>query len=506
MHVIADNNFHCLPQLLQVAKGELRIPNFPPRNRELHGKRFGQHEPGQTRFPPRDRPTPATPSDEEIEEDGRPLPSISTTHQPPVTLDRGTASAAVLNPQLPPIPTLPPGSGRAEHVSFLERFNRRGQKKRNRDKKGNKNKGEGQQGRKPRVKSDLQIQQISRWSRKGQQSRRAKQGRRTLDTPSNVVFVTTPGPLQFSTVANFIPPEDESFNAIDNADQVASATTAVPIVTSSPALPIVASTTRRPRSFGRPGRDFGKRPNVLRRPQHVRDAIFATPSPFVSGAPDDSPVATTTPVPPVEEVAEEETSVLDDDDDEPSVRPDGRRPRVKANIKARNSNNRWRQGQRGRKSKAPLRVGLPGTSQEEREAKAINLDEADAVEESNDVINPDDVEPRVRPDGQKPRVKSDILRRQGGGRRRGHRKNQFRHSKKVKKHREEDYSAKEEDTPAPFAPTPSPPQPTAGAESRVTPEFLLFGSSQVLNTRAIETATEAASAAPPEADVDHATV
>ena len=89
-----------------------------------------------------------------------------------------------------------------------------------------------------------------------------------------------------------------------------------------------------------------------------------------------------------------------DIDAKPSVRPDGRKPRVKSNIRAKHA----RKGKSLTKHKVdidPLFSGSGG--QNVRVGKSVV-----SFDDTTNVLDYD-TEPEVRPDGQKPRVKSNIL-------------------------------------------------------------------------------------------------
>ncbi len=557
-------------ELLSLARGEKEIPGFP-RHRTVPAT--SSSPTGlRTRFPPRQRPTPAAGNEPQerprTASIGRvqqppppppppspaPAPSLPPTRQP-VTLPRGVASSAVLDPKLPPIPTLPPDHPvPVQHVSFLDKTaGRDGTRPRPNNNKKNKNKKN--RNRQPRVKSDLQQAQINRWSRKGQK-KFARQNK-SFDR-SQVNFVTT-------TAAPFLirlgdDEEEESFNEIEEDDPPVT-TSRRPFV-SSTLLPVTAAPfaatpsprpasvhTRRPGSRRRP--PFG----VSRQPP-FRTTIRTTRSPsialtaglendFATGRSRHTTAATTTVAPPPTTApAEEEESneLFGGGDDQTSeevkiiaafndrkvaLRPDGRQPRVKSDIRQKkknkgknNKNNRNGGGGRGRNGrghKKPLRVGLPGSEGQKNSrfhqgaGRSIDLDASDdeneigGVEDNketreqeqeeigNDISNPDDDQPKVRPDGQKPRVKSDILARGGGGggRRGGgggrRKKNKFRHSKRV----EPDQKVK-----FVFQPTPTPE--VSEAEERIDVVEVSDDDDDTgnepfftINTRAVSTTTEA---------------
>jgi hypothetical protein len=100
--------------------------------------------------------------------------------------------------------------------------------------------------------------------------------------------------------------------------------------------------------------------------------------------------------------------------------PDGRAPRVKSNIK----------NKRKQKNKFSTRIG------NRRKGKGLNL-EVDGLDDSlNDIspsLNRDEEGPEVRPDGRTPRVKSDIKAKKAHVGKLSDKKNKpgFRHSKKV---------------------------------------------------------------------------
>merc|ERR1711953_588731 len=183
--------------------------------------------------------------------------------------------------------------------------------------------------------------------------------------------------------------------------------------------------------------------------------------------------------------------------EDPEVKPDGRKPRVKSNIKQRLANNG-----KNKKHKIPVPSDLfepknHGERSIDNSQLLENLIEDDQVkttsekptennltiEQAIQINQSSDLEPVVRPDGQKPRVKSNILAANNHNKKQENKKeNNFRHSKKVE-------SAKF------FQPTTLPPeepsstQPDATPIQTSTPSASLldvFLSTQVLNTRAVD--------------------
>ena len=180
---------------------------------------------------------------------------------------------------------------------------------------------------------------------------------------------------------------------------------------------------------------------------------------------------------------------------QPHLKPDGRVPRVKADIKARLANKGKKQDHHTKKLGHLVRKGFNAG----RSGKSIDVENDDAI------LNPDDDEPVVRPDGQKPRVKSNILLLNGGKR-----KNAFKHSTKVdngdKKRIDfvKSLLAKRKklttttaattitaETTTFFQPTPSPESITSTFRpvTLSTLEQKFFTSGQILNTRALVTST-----------------
>lgn len=110
------------------------------------------------------------------------------------------------------------------------------------------------------------------------------------------------------------------------------------------------------------------------------------------------------------------------------INPDGRTPRVKSNqrnkknnLKKKNFRNRRKQFQRER----------TGRSQD------IDADEVNSVEGSDSDESDDYVEPELRPDGKKPRIKSNLKAKQlamGKNQSGKAKKGGFRHSKRVQHH------------------------------------------------------------------------
>jgi hypothetical protein len=499
-------------------RGDINLPGFSkPKVRPFIGG--GGNRPtkptltgSRTRFPPRGRPTPATspsPPVVPVEENevfvtqAPPVTPTQRTTRQPVTLPLGVASSAVLDPKLPPIPTLPPDAPvPAEHVSFLEKNAGRDGNRRRPGQQNNNNNGGGR--RQPRVKSDLQQQQINRWSRKRKDDKKHARQNKSFDR-SLVNFVTTAQPKQFSLAENEndILDQEDNFNEIDDV----SATTFRPPISTTGRPPLQAGPTRiagkrRRLPFGVAHANHRRPSSPTRRPP-FRSTVRTTRSPkfedsvavensFATGIANQPTEAT--PTREEEDIAndifeeeeeEKETSEEEEEEEENArvvnsnfnVRPDGRRPRVKSDIQARlkNQGKHFRNNQ-GRRRKQPVRVGLPESltddEEEPRRGKAVDLSDG------GNEINPDDDQPKVRPDGQKPRVKSDLLARQGGGggsRHQGRRrKNRFRHSKRVNTDGQVKFV---------FEPTPAPTQSTSGADSESEGAFF------TINTRAESTTT-----------------
>ena len=210
---------------------------------------------------------------------------------------------------------------------------------------------------------------------------------------------------------------------------------------------------------------------------------------------------------------------------ESSVRPDGRKPRVKSNIKQKLANN-------GRPFDNSHKIAVPSDLFEPKNHDKRKINTNNIVEELNEILSPKvfknatsskksllqqlksgdidpikinqssgDNEPVVRPDGQKPRVKSNILANQnsnyGGG---GKKKNyQFRHSKKVEsasfvfepttlKPLDETttLSTTEEDNGTELITEPSSTEVPFSSSTPSTSILDVFLSTQVLNTRAVD--------------------
>merc|ERR1711934_312555 len=105
------------------------------------------------------------------------------------------------------------------------------------------------------------------------------------------------------------------------------------------------------------------------------------------------------------------------------INPDGRSPRVKSNQ--RNKKN---------KKKKTFR-NLRKQFQRERSGRSQDIDgeEANSVVDSDSDESDDYVEPELRPDGKKPRIKSNLKAKQqmGKGQSGKQKKSGFRHSKRV---------------------------------------------------------------------------
>ncbi len=294
--------------------------------------------------------------------------------------------------------------------------------------------------RKPRVKSNIQLAQRNRW-RSSTKANRKKLGRqsKSFDDESRVVnFVTTTVSPLFKV----------------SASTVASASAAPIQIT----LGLLS-----PRATER-----------------------NTPAAETTTKATEAAAATT------EKAAEEKVESAFEEV-QPEVRPDGRRPRVKADIRIQLANS----GQdKSKRKKQPLKTGLPGigglTRSRAGAGRSIDLDdEGEKNFVANEVINPDDDEPKVRPDGQKPRVKSDLINIGGNG---GKWRNRFRHSTKVKSDAVKSLLKKiREKEKKDDGSTPAPPTLDLGAavddEKRST-QHPLFTSGQVLNTRAVATTEE----------------
>ena len=490
-------------ELLAIAKGEVTIPGFPKhRTVSISSTSTGQ----RTRFPPRQRPTPAAASTTveksfQIDVTEAPFPVTSTirTARQPVTLPKGVASSTVLDPKLPPIPTLPPNSPPVEHVSFLEKTaGRDGTKPRpnNRNKK-NKSKNKGGK-RQPRVKSDLQLAQINRWRRK-EQKKHARQNKSF--NHSQVNFVSTGRSGLIRLVDKKEEEEEEAFNEINGEPEP---TTRMPRIFASTVHPVTptwlpspAPKSRRPGSrrrlpFGTPQQHRRLAAETTVSPE-FRATIRTTRSPKVDLSSVENSFATglatqrTTQHPSTTTIAAaaaitQESEVDKDDkhqstkidsafkDKNISLKPDGRQPRVKSDIRARLSH-QGKNKKNQRRHKQSLRSGLPRQDDNRKSrvgaGKAINLDKEDdklrpvvEEEEEGNILNAKDDQPKVKPDGQKPRVKSDLALLHGGaggggnrGGRRGQKKNKnkFRHSKRVQPEHKVKFVKKEE-----FHPTPAP--------------------------------------------------
>jgi len=116
------------------------------------------------------------------------------------------------------------------------------------------------------------------------------------------------------------------------------------------------------------------------------------------------------------------------------IKPDGRTPRVKSNIRKNKSNKNKKKNNRNGKSKlSHSRVTF---------GRSLNLESESYNAEQNEVDDDDEEdydEPQVRPDGRKPRIKSNIkVKESMNGKQSFHKKKNrnkagFRHSKKVSK-------------------------------------------------------------------------
>ncbi len=162
--------------------------------------------------------------------------------------------------------------------------------------------------------------------------------------------------------------------------------------------------------FQRPGRNFGQLFNSRNRKR---------PSLTTTLPPEEEIDATTLPPQSLNDLANDN----DNNDPEvgPEVRPDGRSPRVKSNIRQRLANKGFKNNRRSSvKVPVPLSLfgdGGPPKNHEERSISSGHEEEKKALEEDGPLSKADaieinqssDHEPVVRPDGQKPRVKSNIL-------------------------------------------------------------------------------------------------
>ena len=109
------------------------------------------------------------------------------------------------------------------------------------------------------------------------------------------------------------------------------------------------------------------------------------------------------------------------------INPDGRSPRVKSNQRNKKNQN---------KKKKTFR-NLRKQFQRERSGRSQDIDgedEANSVVGSDSDESDDYVEPELRPDGKKPRIKSNLKAKQqmGGQSGKQKKKSGFRHSKRVK--------------------------------------------------------------------------
>ena len=141
----------------------------------------------------------------------------------------------------------------------------------------------------------------------------------------------------------------------------------------------------------------------------------------------------------INEIGNDQSEFVFESSTLPSVIPDGRAPRVKSNIKARLANKPKSHGHHRASHLVKKGFHDRNTPYSSRAGAGKSIDFDDESKEGNlpatndgPIINTDDDEPVVRPDGQKPRVKSNLLAQQrghGGGSKNNH---GFRHSKRVK--------------------------------------------------------------------------
>eukprot|EP00094_Tigriopus_californicus_P006170 TCALIF_05940-PA protein Name:"Protein of unknown function" AED:0.62 eAED:0.62 QI:0/0.33/0/0.5/1/1/4/0/1450 len=205
--------------------------------------------------------------------------------------------------------------------------------------------------RTPRVKSNLQIAQKNRWQRKkpGQNERLGKKVNVDL---SNI---------------NFVAPDAVTEKVIDDvterADDVVTEKAAVPVTKRVPGLAVTAGVRYEEE-------DVTENPRGISSTTTVQ-AITSDP---------------------IFEEAERDPELI-------PLRPDGKQPRVKSNIKARLAN----RGKLFNRNKFSRKVATVPASDQTRFEKSIDASTSSATK-----LNPDDHLPLVRPDGQTPRVKSDL--------------------------------------------------------------------------------------------------
>lgn len=221
--------------------------------------------------------------------------------------------------------------------------------------------------RKPRVKSNLQIAQKNRWQRKkfGQNERLGKKVDIDLSNINFVAVTTTPEDVSDDDVAD-------------------------PVTERVPGLAVTAGV------------------------QYDDEAVTEVPGGISSTSTFEPPL---TPDPIFEE-AERDPELI-------PLRPDGKQPRVKSNIRARLAN----RGKLFNRNKLSRKVATVEASDQTRFEKSIDSN-AQGLENK---LNPDDKLPLVRPDGQTPRVKSDLKAKSRYVGDNGiKRKHPFRHSSRPK--------------------------------------------------------------------------
>ena len=391
-------------ELLDHVKGLKVFPSFPTRRPKSS---FGTGTGGQrTRFPPQNRPTPAgltggrnkkvtlQPVSKPVTKPFTPTPNPRNNQ-----LRTATASASVLgtrhtpdadgNFPLPPIPTHAP--------------------------------------RKPRVKSNLKLAHANRW-KKGNHGNgnKAKLGRKSKNFDrSKIDFVSYEGDLavESSTIVNLplntLNVKQEKY--VSNHAFTPVGTTAIlPEVTTASAP---ATTTEQPYSDnelkGKKKKQHGG--GHRKQKSHQEEEHDGEEHQEVE---EDA------------EVVEEKKvlkSVFQDSNIRTHFNPDGRKPRVKSNIKARLANSGKASKNRFRHKVSLSRVGA-GRSIDFEDPPVDNND-ANLITlpiEPDQIVNADDTEPVVRPDGQKPRVKSNLKLISNRHKNNSWRKGAgFRHSKKV---------------------------------------------------------------------------
>ena len=417
--------------LAHVRQSQRPFPSFTTRRPKLIQTGEFVEERENTRFPPRQRPTPATPR----------TTTTTTTRKPPVRLNPPPTTFA--DPEIPPIVTYPPGEGPFSLST-----------------------------RRPRVKSDLQLAQRNMWRRKPKTNQNRGNDVRVGDRKNksvNSFSSDSENSLDSELADEEEAEEEEDYYVYEEEETPPPTTTRRPTVRPrqrggltfrprqrggrgrvSTLLPIneeVRTTTFRPRTNGR--RVSTLLPIVTTGAPEARGGRSSTLLPLVTAGnfidPEGISVSGISVTPSYDDSSTTEAPEAAGDDVgndggrfnqqfagtvRPFLRPDGRAPRVKSDLKALLANN----GKAQRNPKAGRRVEQTDTP---RFAKVFGLERTragKAIDESGDdnnniinninVINSDDDEPVVRPDGQKPRVKSDIkarLANRGNHAKAGHR-------------------------------------------------------------------------------------